>query len=156
MTWIVIFIVSHSLASDHWAFKSPLRSDKSVKKSEAIDSYVRSILKRKNLEYRPLAPKYQLIRRLSFDLRGFPPSASEVTKFINDKSNNAWPRLVDEYLESPHFGERMTQNWFDLARFADTSVLSFVLRTSFIFGFASSNFFLKSLSSINSTLYLIF
>ena len=121
MTWVVILIVSHSLASDHWAFKAPLRSDITVKKSEAIDSYVRSILKRKNLEYRPLAPKYQLIRRLSFDLRGFPPSVSEVTKFINDKSNNAWSRLVDEYLESPHFGERMAQNWFDLARFADTS-----------------------------------
>lgn len=121
MTWVVILIVSHSLASDHWAFKAPLRSDITVKKSEAIDSYVRPILKRKNLDYRPLAPKYQLIRRLSFDLRGFPPSASEATKFINDKSNNAWSRLVDEYLESPHFGERMTQNWFDLARFADTS-----------------------------------
>ena len=121
MTWVVILIVSHSLASDHWAFKAPLRSDITVKKSEAIDSYVRSFLKRKDLEYRPLAPKYQLIRRLSFDLRGFPPSVSEVTKFINDKSNNAWSRLVDEYLESPHFGERMAQNWFDLARFADTS-----------------------------------
>ncbi|MBV63792.1 MAG: hypothetical protein CMP45_04730, partial [Rickettsiales bacterium] len=117
MTCVVILIVSHrhSLASDHWAFKAPLRSDISIKKSEAIDSYVRSILKIKNLDYRPLASKYQLIRRLSFDLRGFPPSPSEVTKFINDKSNNAWSRLVDEYLESPHFGERMAQNWFDLA-----------------------------------------
>ena len=53
--------------------------------------------------------------------RGIPPSPSEVASFIGGRSIDAWEIVVDKFLESPHFGERMAQNWFDLARFADTS-----------------------------------
>ena len=99
----------------------PQRDKTETNKSDVIDLLIKTTLEKSDQTMRPLAPKSQLIRRLSYDLRGIPPSPSEVASFINDESVDAWEIVVDKFLESPHFGERMAQNWFDLARFADTS-----------------------------------
>ena len=101
--------------------KVPQRDKTETNKSDVIDLLIKTTLEKSDQTMRPLAPKSQLIRRLSYDLRGIPPSPSEVASFINDESVDAWEIVVDKFLESPHFGERMAQNWFDLARFADTS-----------------------------------
>ena len=69
----------------------------------------------------PPAPAHTLVRRLSMDLRGVPPSLKEVREFTLDKDPDKWKELVERFLESPHFGERMAQQWLDLARYGDTS-----------------------------------
>ena len=61
-----------------------------------------------------------MLRRLSFDLTGLPPTRAEVTAFLNDKSPDAYEKLVDRLLDSPHYGERMAMSWLDLVRYADT------------------------------------
>ena len=108
-------------SSEHWAYKAPKKALVSAKDSEAINVFVRNAMKRQGVRLKPKAPRHTLIRRLSWDLRGLPPSPEEVIEFTNDNSPDSWIKLVDKFLESPHFGERMAQNWFDLARFADTS-----------------------------------
>ena len=62
-----------------------------------------------------------LIRRLSFDLLGLPPTPAEVDAFVDDASPGAYERLVDRLLASPHYGERMAAHWLDLVRYADTT-----------------------------------
>jgi len=120
----VIFFKVTSLclfSSEHWAYKAPKKAQISAKGSKVIDVFVRDSMKGKGVRLKPRASKHTQIRRLSWDLRGIPPSPEEVIEFSNDNSPDSWIKLVDKFLESPHFGERMAQNWFDLARFADTS-----------------------------------
>lgn len=121
---VLIFFKVTSLclfSSEHWAYKVPKKTQISAKGSEAIDVFVRDSIKGKGVRLKPKASRHTLIRRLSWDLRGIPPSPEEVIEFTNDNSPDPWIKLVNKFLESPHFGERMAQNWFDLARFADTS-----------------------------------
>ncbi len=66
------------------------------------------------------ADRVTLIRRLSFDLIGLPPKPEDVDAFVNDAGTDAYERLVDRLLASPHYGERMATWWLDLVRFADT------------------------------------
>src|SRR5690606_36834535 len=68
----------------------------------------------------PEADRYALIRRLSFDLRGLPPTLEEVDAFVNDRSPGAYERLVDRFLADPAYGERWARLWLDLARYADS------------------------------------
>ena len=120
----VVFFKVTSLclySSEHWAYKAPKKVLVSAKGSEAIDVFIRDVMKRQGGRLKSKAPRHTLIRRLSWDLRGLPPSPEEVVEFTNDNSSDAWKRLINKFIESPHFGERMAQNWFDLARFADTS-----------------------------------
>ncbi len=120
----VVFFKVTSLclfSSEHWAYKAPKKALVSAKDSQIIDVFVQDAIKRQGGRLKPKAPRQTLIRRLSRDLRGLPPSPEEVIEFTNDDSTNSWIKIVNKFLESPHFGERMAQNWFDLARFADTS-----------------------------------
>lgn len=110
----------------HWAFIPPVRpplpavKDKAWVKN-AIDAFILERLERAGLKPSPRADRTTLIRRLSFDLRGLPPSLQEVDEFLADNSPDAYEKLVDRLLASPHFGEKMAQAWLDLARFGDTS-----------------------------------
>ena len=70
--------------------------------------------------FRSGADRRTLMRRLSFDLLGLPPTSAETIAFINDKSSDAYTNLVDRLLANPHYGERMAQGWLDVVRFADT------------------------------------
>jgi mono/diheme cytochrome c family protein len=85
-----------------------------------IDAFVRARLKSAGLKPSPEADRRTLIRRLSLDLLGLPPSPEEVQAFANDAQAGAYERLVDRLLASPHFGERWARHWLDLARYADS------------------------------------
>ncbi len=111
--------------SDHWAFQQPVRSelprvtDRSWPRN-AIDHFVLARLDSENIKPSPRANRYTLIRRLSLDLIGLPPSLEEVEHFVNDKSPKAYENLTDRLLASEHFGERWGRHWLDLARYADS------------------------------------
>ena len=110
----------------HWSFIPPERPQfPSVKNQKwprnAIDHFTLARLEKENLKPNPEANKATLIRRVTFDLTGLPPTIEEVDAFLADKSRNAYEKLVERLLASPHYGERMAQTWLDLARYADTS-----------------------------------
>ncbi|MGV3724804.1 MAG: DUF1553 domain-containing protein, partial [Actinomycetota bacterium] len=111
--------------SAHWAFVAPQRvAPPKVKNTKwplnPIDNFVLARLEQEGLRPSPVADRYTLIRRLSFDLTGLPPTRAETNAFIADKAPGAYERLVDRLLASPHYGERMALRWLDLARYADT------------------------------------
>jgi len=85
-----------------------------------IDFFVLKKLREQNLDPAPEADRRVLIRRLSFDLVGLPPRPEEVDAFVNDPRTDAYERLVDRLLASPHYGERWGRHWLDLVRFAET------------------------------------
>jgi hypothetical protein len=85
-----------------------------------IDNFIMARLKSEGLKPSPDADKTTLVRRLYIDLTGLPPAAEEVDEFIADQSSDAYDRLVDRLLASPHFGERVAMYWLDLVRYADT------------------------------------
>ena len=113
----------------HWAFVIPeQRPPPSVRQQTwprgEIDAFVLARLEKDGLAPAAEADRHTLIRRLSFDLRGLPPSVEEVQAFARDPAPDAYEKLVDAMLESPHYGERMAQDWLDLARYADTTGFS--------------------------------
>ncbi|MSR32655.1 MAG: DUF1553 domain-containing protein [Gemmataceae bacterium] len=111
--------------SEHWAFVSPVRSPIPTSTgnpggSNAIDRFLLQRMKKSGLNPSPEASRHTLIRRLTLDLTGLPPTPEEVAAFINDASPLAYERLVDRLLNSPRYGERLALDWLDAARFADT------------------------------------
>ena len=110
----------------HWSFITPIRPLlPRVKNKEwpknAIDQFVLERLEREGMEPSPEADRATLIRRVSLDLTGLPPTRGAVEDFLNDKSPNAYEKVVDRLLASPRYGERMAFNWLDAARYADTN-----------------------------------
>src|SRR5439155_13884422 len=85
-----------------------------------IDNFVLARLESENLKVSPETDKATLLRRVTFDLTGLPPAATELNSFLADKSPDAYEKRVDQLLASPHYGERMAMEWLDLARYADT------------------------------------
>ncbi|QIF05197.1 DUF1553 domain-containing protein [Roseimicrobium sp. ORNL1] len=88
--------------------------------SSPVDAFINAKLSGKGLTPAAEADRRTLIRRLSFTLLGLPPSPDEVEAFIHDTHPDAWERLVDRYLASPHYGERWARHWLDIAHYADT------------------------------------
>ncbi len=86
-----------------------------------LDAFIVSQLQAHQMEPAPQADRATLIKRVSFDLLGLPPSFDDVEAFVNDPAPDACERLVDRLLASPHFGERWARHWLDLVRYADTS-----------------------------------
>lgn len=84
------------------------------------DAFVLEGLLAAGLEPAPEAPREVLVRRLYLDVLGLPPTAQQVEAFVNDAAPDAWERLVDQVLESPHYGERWARHWLDLVRYADS------------------------------------
>jgi hypothetical protein len=110
----------------HWAYVKPVRAEPPVVKSEGwvrspIDRFILARLEKEGLAPASEADKATLIRRLSLDLVGLPPSPAEVGAFLADASPDAYERVVDRLLASPHYGERWARPWLDLARYADTN-----------------------------------
>ena len=109
----------------HWAF-NPIQvtAPPSVKNKNwpvnAIDRFVLARLEREKLAPSPAADRERLLRRVTFDLTGLPPTPGEREAFLADHSPNAYEAIVDRLLRSPRFGERMATRWLDLARYADT------------------------------------
>ena len=110
----------------HWSFLPPVRPalpqirDRNWPKS-AIDHFVIARLEREGLKPSPEADRRTLLRRVSFDLTGLPPTPAEVDAFLKDNSTNAYEKVVDRLLASPRYGERMAARWLDAARYADTN-----------------------------------
>jgi mono/diheme cytochrome c family protein len=92
----------------------------SADSANPVDAFLRAALRAKGLTPSPEADRRTLIRRLSFDLHGLPPSPERVERFCNDPHPQAYEQLVDELLASPHFGERWARHWLDIAHYADT------------------------------------
>ncbi len=111
---------------NHWAFKPPVRpavppvSNKKWARNP-IDNYVLARLEKENLKPSPEADRITLIRRLTLDLTGLPPTIAEVDAFVSDKRPDAYERVVERLLASKHYGERWGRHWLDLARYADTN-----------------------------------
>jgi hypothetical protein len=110
---------------DHWAFL-PLEKPAlpQVNNPEwcnnEIDHFILARLEKENLQASPQAEKEYLIRRLSFDLTGLPPTLEEIDNFLNDESQEAYEKVVDRLLNTSAYAENMTAKWLDLARYADT------------------------------------
>jgi len=112
-------------ATNYWAFKPPVRPPiPSVKHKDwprtPIDYFILASLEEKGLPPAPMANKTTLLRRVTFDLHGLPPTPAELDAFVADKSPNAFARAVDRLLASPHYGERWGRHWLDVARFAES------------------------------------
>jgi mono/diheme cytochrome c family protein len=103
------------------ALNSPINSLKLPPDSpNPVDTFIRTTLLEQGLEMAPQADRRTLIRRLSYDLHGLPPSPERVDRFCNDPQPDAYQRLVEELLASPHYGERWARHWLDIAHYADT------------------------------------
>ena len=86
-----------------------------------VDRFIQATLEKHDLSLGPEADRAALIRRVSFDLTGLPPTAAEIDAFLADKSPDAYERMVDRYLASPHYGERWGKYWLDAAGYADSN-----------------------------------
>ncbi|HBJ35104.1 MAG TPA: hypothetical protein DDZ51_10190 [Planctomycetaceae bacterium] len=111
---------------DHWAFlrverpqvPAPVSSQKTL---HPIDAFIRDRLAKEGLQPAGTAGRETLIRRVTLDLIGLPPTPAEVDAFLTDDSPNAYEKLVDRLLASPHHGEHMARQWLDFARYADSN-----------------------------------
>jgi hypothetical protein len=124
-TWPDALAGDESGGRNHWAFRPPIRPAlPSVKQTDwprnPLDRFVLARLEKEGLKPSPEADRTTLIRRLSLDLIGLPPTPAEVDAFLADKSDRAYEKLVDRLLASPHYGERWGRHWLDAARYADS------------------------------------
>ncbi|MBI3870585.1 MAG: DUF1549 domain-containing protein [Verrucomicrobia bacterium] len=113
-------------ATNHWAFKSPLRSQPPRTRESGwirspIDAFAVARLEKEGWRPSPEADRLTLIRRLSIDLTGLPPTLDEIDAFVSDPARDACERQVERLLSSPHYGERWGRHWLDAARYADSN-----------------------------------
>jgi hypothetical protein len=110
----------------HWAYVKPVRSALPPVKNQSwvrnsIDNFVLARLEKEGIAPAPEASKETLLRRVYLDLIGLPPTVKEIDDFLADKSPDAYEKVVDRLLGSPHYGERWARPWLDLARYADSN-----------------------------------
>jgi len=119
---------------EHWAFKAPRRPEvpgianrqspiakQQSRSANPIDAFVVARLEKEGLRLSSEADRTTLVRRLKLDLLGLPPTPAEVDEFVADKSADAYEKLVERLLASPHYGERWGRHWLDAARYADSN-----------------------------------
>src|SRR5262245_32763092 len=115
--------------ADHWAWKPPVRPPvpavRGPQPANPIDAFVRARLDASGLEPTPPATREHLLRRVTYDLTGLPPTPAEIDGFLNDHSPGAWEKVIDRLLANPSYGERWSRHWLDLARYADTNGFEF-------------------------------
>ncbi len=109
----------------HWAFEPPLKVEPPVLPGAAlpsnpVDRFLRARLVHEGLSPSPEASRDILVRRVSFDLTGLPPTSDEVRTYLDDSTPGAYERMVERFLHSPRYGEQMARHWLDVARYADT------------------------------------
>jgi Protein of unknown function (DUF1553)/Protein of unknown function (DUF1549)/Planctomycete cytochrome C/Concanavalin A-like lectin/glucanases superfamily len=114
----------------HWAFIAPVKATPPVVKETSwprndIDRFILARMESSGLQPAPEADRRTLIRRVTLDLTGLPPTPEEVDAFVNDKSPDAYEKVVDRLLASPHYGEHRARYWLDAARYADTQGFHF-------------------------------
>jgi hypothetical protein len=107
---------------EHWAYVTPVRPALPANgEKNPIDAFVVEKLAKVGLNLSPEAPKATLLRRLSLDLTGLPPTPEETAAFLADQSPDAYAKQVDRLMTSPHYGERMVLPWLDASRYADSN-----------------------------------
>jgi hypothetical protein len=115
------WVVEGAAFERHWSWIAPKRTQPSKSPSpNPIDAFILEKLDEQGLKQSPEADRTTLIRRVTLDLTGLPPTLEEVDNFLSDKSEKAYEKVVDRLLQSPHFGERMALPWLEAARYADT------------------------------------
>lgn len=117
---------TNSTPEAHWAFQPLVAPALPTVKSRAggvnpIDDFIQAKLEAQGLNLSPPADRHARLRRVTFDVTGLPPSPTEITNFINDHSTDAYSKIVDQYLDSPHYGERLGKVWLDAAGYADSN-----------------------------------
>ncbi|MEX2187023.1 MAG: PSD1 and planctomycete cytochrome C domain-containing protein [Pirellulales bacterium] len=138
--------------ASHWAFQ-PIRAPAipDVKQPQAaagpIDRFILARLDAANLAPSPAADRRTLIRRLSFDLIGLPPTPDDVESFVADESPDAAARLVDRLLASPSYGERWGRHWLDVARYADTRGYAFGRERRFAYSYTYRDYVIRALNA---------
>jgi hypothetical protein len=120
------WVAEGAVYEPHWSFIAPKRpavpalANRKTKITNPIDAFILAPLEAKKIQPSPEADRATLLRRVSLDLIGLPPTSEEMAAFLKDKSAKAYEKQVDRLLASPHFGERMAVPWLDIVRFADT------------------------------------
>lgn len=111
--------------ADHWAFKPVVQpAVPSTQHPEwartPVDHFILADLEQAGMQPSPAADRRTLLRRVTYNLTGLPPTTAEINAFVNDPAPDAYEKVVDRLLASPHYGEHMARQWLDIARFADT------------------------------------
>ena len=120
------WILAGAEHSPHWAFQAPVKPDvpgglkHQANVSQPLDAFILERLEREGLAPSPEADKETLIRRVTYDLTGLPPTIAEIDAYLADDSDDAYAKVVDRLLASSAYGEHMTVQWLDVSRFADT------------------------------------
>ncbi len=136
----------------HWAYQ-PIRKPTvppvktKVWLQTPVDAFILAKLESKGLIPNPQADRRTLLRRLKFDLLGLPVTAEEVAAFENDASPDAYAKVVDRYLASPHYGERWARHWLDVARYADTKGYVFTDERRYAFAYAYRDYVVKAFNN---------
>jgi len=118
------WIAAGAIYDPHWSFVAPKRPaipKLQTQPANPIDAFILARLQKEGLSFSSPADKYTLLRRVYLDLIGIPPTPEEVDAFVNDKTTNAYEKVVEKLLASPQYGERWARRWLDLARYADTN-----------------------------------
>jgi hypothetical protein len=110
----------------YWAFQPVKKSPVPAVKNKAwvktpIDAFILAKLEEKNIQPNPRADKLTLLRRVSIDMTGLPPTQEEIQQFLSDETRTSWEKVVDRLLASPAYGERWGRHWLDVARYADSN-----------------------------------
>jgi hypothetical protein len=140
--------------SAHWAFE-PIRDSQAMlatlpesdTNETPIDRFLLTKLQQAKLDYSPEINRQRLIRRLSFDLIGLPPTWQEVESFVNDSSPHYLDNLVDRLLKSPQYGERWGRHWLDVARYADTHGGAAIGFTKFPFSYTYRDYVIRAMNN---------
>ena len=114
-----LFTSDHRAGRDWWSLQ-PVKTPEGAQVSTNIDAFVLKKLQARGLQPSPEADRRTLIRRLTFDLIGLPPTPEEVEAFVGDSDPEAYRKLVDRLLASPHYGERWARHWLDVARYGES------------------------------------
>ena len=117
----------------HWSFEPPVRPPvPAAKGTSPIDAFLHAELSAQGLQPAPAADKARLLRRVTLDLTGLPPTPAEVEAFLADNSPQAYDKVVERLLASTRYGEHMARGWLDAARYADTHGLHLLIRNWFL------------------------
>ena len=108
-------------AEEHWSLR-PLHSSTVSDGENGVDPLIHRGLAKQKLRQNDEADRYTLIRRATLDLTGLPPTREEITAFVEDKSSDAWEKLIERLLASPHYGERWGRHWLDVARYVQGTI----------------------------------
>ncbi len=139
--------VNPDAAKSHWAFRPVQDPPVPVTKTPAanpIDRFLLAKLEERRLTFAPPADRRTLIRRAYFDLIGLPPTYAEVEAFVNDPSPDAFEKLIDTLLASPHYGERWGRYWLDVARYADSKGYVFQEERKYPFAYTYRDYVIRS------------